>query len=38
MSSYDYHKEPPMPHRIPQAVLVGLILGLLVCIALARLL
>jgi len=25
-------------HRIPQAVLVGLILGLLVCFALARLL
>jgi len=39
MSSYDYQKEPSMTtHRIPQAVLVGLILGLLVCIALARLL
>jgi len=39
MSSYDYQKEPSMTHhRIGHAVTLGLILGLLVCIALARLL
>ena len=39
MSSYDYQKEPPMTHhRIGHAVTLGLILGLLVCIALARML
>jgi len=38
MSSYDYQKEPPMPHRIGHAVTLGLILGTLICIALARLL
>ena len=38
MSSYDYQKEPSMTHRIAHAITLGLILGLLVCIALARLL
>ena len=39
MSSYDYQKEPSMTHhRIHQAVVVGVVLGLLVCFALAKLL
>jgi len=39
MSSYDYQKEPSMTtHRIGHAVTLGLILGLLVCIAAARML
>ena len=38
MSSHSYQKQSPMPHRIGYAVTLGLILGLLVCIALARML
>ena len=38
MSSHSYQKQSPMPHRIGHAVTLGLILGLLVCIALARML
>ena len=39
MSSHSYQKQSPMTHhRIGHAITLGLILGLLVCIALARLL
>ena len=38
MSSYDYHYEPPMPHRIAHAITIGLILGTLFVIAAARML
>jgi len=38
MSSYDYQKEPSMTHRIGYAITIGLILGTLICIALARML